>query len=81
MTAEVDSEARCFMRHVRAAGLCSRGSREWCAHNGVDWTDFLANGVPASRLLATRDPIVARVVDAARADAAHLAGTEARGNG
>ena len=72
MSGEVTSqrqELRCYMRHVRAAGLCSKGSREWCAHYGVDWTDFLANGIPAATLIATRDPIVARIVDVARAEA------------
>jgi hypothetical protein len=63
-------DPRCYVRHVRAAGLCSRGSRAWCAHNGVDWSDFLANGIPASVLEAKRDAIVARVAKLAREEAA-----------
>lgn len=55
----------CYMRHVRAAKLCHRGSRHWCLENGVDWIDFLANGIPAQHLLDTHDPIVLRVVNEA----------------
>lgn len=60
---------RVFMRHVRQAGLCSRGSREWCRRNGMDWSAFLSDGMPAETLLATGDPIVARVVAAAQSEA------------
>lgn len=70
MASEVTTEPRVFMRHVRMAGLCSRGSREWCLHNGVDWTAFLSEGVPDEVLLASGDPIVARVVEAARKERA-----------
>jgi hypothetical protein len=64
---EVTSELRCFLRDVRAAGLCHRGSREWCVAHDVDWSDFITNGIPAQVLLDTNDPIVARVVAARRA--------------
>lgn len=57
------------MRHVRAAGLCAKGSRAWCQRNGVDWGAFLADGIEAQALLDTRDPIVLRVVEAARKEA------------
>ena len=66
---EVTSEVICRMRHVRAAGLCSRGSRVWCDSNGIDWNDFLTNGIPASVLEQTGDPIVKKVADAARKEA------------
>lgn len=66
---EVTSELRCYIRHVRAANLCGKGSREWCAHNGIDWNEFLTVGIPASVLRDTGDPIVARVVAAAEAEA------------
>lgn len=64
---EATSGTRCYIRDVRAAGLCHRGSREWCAANGIDWSLFLTEGIPAQVLLDTGDPIVARVVEAARA--------------
>lgn len=64
---EVTSEPglHCYIRHVRAAGVCARGSRDWCAANGIDWSAFLVNGIEADALLNTGDPIVARVVAAA----------------
>lgn len=62
---------RCYIRHVRAAGICHGGSRMWCAANGVDWSDFLANGIPAKTLLDTKDPIVARVVAQAEKECTH----------
>jgi hypothetical protein len=67
--AEVTSEVMVHMRHVRAAKLCARGSRAWVAHNGFDWNEFLTNGLPASALLATGDPIVARAVAEAKKEA------------
>lgn len=69
---EVTSELRCYMRHVRAAGICSRGSRAWCMANGVSWTKFLAEGIPAQTLLDTGDPIVLRVVQAAQQEQANV---------
>lgn len=62
-------EPVCYMRHVRKAGICAKGSRVWCQANGVDWSDFLANGIASERLLATKDPIVLRVVEEARKEA------------
>ena len=56
---------RCYIRHVRAARICHQGSRAWCQANGVEWADFLTNGIPAQRLLDTGDPIVYRVVQEA----------------
>ena len=52
--------------HVRAAGLCVHGARTWFARHGLDFRAFLANGLPASVLLATGDAMAARVVDVAR---------------
>lgn len=66
---EVTSELMCHMRHVRAAKLCGKGSRRWCAANGIDWSAFLANGIPAKTLRDTGDPIVARVVREAEKEA------------
>jgi hypothetical protein len=66
---EVTSEVMVHMRHVRAAKLCARGSRAWVLHNGFDWNEFLTSGLPASALLATGDPIVARAVAEAQKEA------------
>jgi len=64
------SEPRIEMRHVRAAGLCSRGARTWCGVHGIDWTGFLTSGIPARVLTDTGDPFAARVVAVARREAA-----------
>jgi hypothetical protein len=53
------------MRHIRAANLCSKGSRAWFLRHGLSWTDFLRDGVPAATLTATGDPLAARAVAAA----------------
>ena len=52
--------------HVRAAGLCVHGTRTWFARRGLDFRAFLAQGLPASLLLATGDAMAARVVEVAR---------------
>lgn len=57
------------MRHVRAAKLCARGSREWFRRHGLMWSVFLAQGYPASTLVATGDPLALRAVEAAQEEA------------
>lgn len=37
-------------RHCRALGYCNRGLRAWFAREGLDWADFLKNGIPADTL-------------------------------
>lgn len=48
--------------HARAAGICVTGSRAWFRSQGLDFRDFLRNGIDAEVLRATGDPIVARAV-------------------
>lgn len=42
-------------------GICVPGARRWFEANGLDFRDFLANGMNA-RQLATYDALSARVV-------------------
>jgi hypothetical protein len=56
------------MRHIRAAKLCSPGARDWWKHQGLDWSDFLDNGIPAQTLIDTNDPLALRVVEIASED-------------
>lgn len=51
-------------------GLCSRGARTWCAAHGIDWMDFVANGIDAEVLIATGDAMALRVVQWAEQEAA-----------
>ncbi len=59
--------------HVRSvpglskrAGFCARGGRAWFARHGLDWTQFVRNGIDAEVLLATGDGLALAVVDHAR---------------
>lgn len=55
-------------KHMRAAKLCSAGVRTWWKKHGLDYNDFLTNGIPAQTLLDTGDPLAARAVEMARKD-------------
>lgn len=48
------------------AGYCARKSREFFAAHGLDWLDFVRNGIPAERLIATGDALARHLVDHAR---------------
>jgi len=57
---------RVYTRHVRQCGFCLiPGARDWFVANGLDWRDFVRNGVPASTLLATGDPMATQAIRAA----------------
>lgn len=65
---EVTSEPRVFMRHIRMAKLCAPGTRGWWRKHGLDWRDFVKNGIEGEKLIATGDPLAMRVVEAARSE-------------
>lgn len=54
------------MRDIRAAKMCSRGARAWFARHGLDWSEFITNGIDAELVLATGDAMAIRVVEVAR---------------
>lgn len=54
------------MKHIRQADMCSGGPRKFFKKHGLDWNDFLDNGIPASKLLATGDAMAELVVEVAR---------------
>jgi len=54
------------MRDVRAARMCSRGARAFFIRYGLDWDDFLKNGINSEKLEATGDAMAKRVVEVAR---------------
>jgi hypothetical protein len=60
------TEPRAYMRHIREVKLCARGAREFAKRNGIDWSDFLQNGVPCSTLEATGDSFALKVAELAR---------------
>jgi LPS sulfotransferase NodH len=42
---------------IRALGYCSRGARAWFAQHGLDYLDFVRQGLPAERLAALGDAL------------------------
>jgi hypothetical protein len=54
------------MQDVRAAKMCARGARAFLLSHGVEWSDFLKNGVSADLLIRTGDAMAMRVVEVAR---------------
>lgn len=61
-----DDELIITMNDIRAAKMCARGTRAFFQRHGLDWTDFLKNGIPAEKLAATGDPMALQVVEVAR---------------
>ena len=49
------------MTHVRAAGLCSRGAKQWFARNGLDFRTFLTEGYPVEVIEGTQDALGLKV--------------------
>ena len=55
-----------YMRHIRAANLCSGGARRWFESYGLSWSDFLTNGIPVATVEALNDGFGEKVIEAAR---------------
>lgn len=58
-----------MMRHVRAAKLCAGGARTFFQRYGLDWNEFLSNGISSTIIEEIGDPLGLRAVEAARAEA------------
>lgn len=56
------------IHHIRAAGICVSGARTWFPRYGLDFRDFLENGIDAQILRDTGDPLAARAVAEAEKD-------------
>lgn len=56
------------VRHIRVPNLryCSRGSRLWFKLHGLDWADFVSNGLPEETLINTGDAMALAAVNEAR---------------
>lgn len=54
------------MVDIRASKLCSRGARTFFERHGLDWNDFLKNGIDSRALLNTEDAMAIKVVEVAR---------------
>lgn len=47
-------------------GYCHRAAREFFASHGLDWQDFLNNGIDENALLATGNALAQALVEHAR---------------
>lgn len=54
-----------WMRDIRAAKMCSGGTRAWFIRQGFDWDDFLKNGIDSQKFIATGDAMALQVVEVA----------------
>jgi hypothetical protein len=54
------------MAHVRQAGMCSKGAREFFKRHSLDWQEFLKTGIEAAKLEATGDAMAIEVVRVAK---------------
>lgn len=55
-------------RDMQSKGFCLGGTRRWFHEYGLDFNDFLKNGIPVDDLLATGDGMAERLVELVRAD-------------
>lgn len=54
------------MRDIRAAKMCSRGTRDFFIRHGMDWDKFLKEGLTEDHFIKTGDPMAMQVVEVAR---------------
>jgi hypothetical protein len=53
---------RVTIRDLRDARYCRAGVRPWFQRHGLNWQDFLAQGIEADQLRATGDALVEPVI-------------------
>lgn len=51
---------------VRLAGHCVAGARDWFGRHGLDFRDFIRNGIAEETFLASGDGIAVEIVKAKR---------------
>jgi len=59
-------EIKVKMRHIREARMCSKGARAFFERHGLDWNEFIKNGIDTAKLEATGDAMAMQVVKVAR---------------
>jgi len=52
-------------KHLRQAKMCSRGARQFFIRHGLNYTDFVKNGIEEKHLLNTEDQMAKDLVDIA----------------
>lgn len=48
---------------IRLAGHCVRGAGKWFERHGLNFREFIKNGLPADQFIAAGDALAQRVVD------------------
>ncbi len=59
------SEPIVMLHHARPL-YCAKGMRPWFASHGLDWSDFIKNGIPGEILLEIGDHFALHVLSIAR---------------
>ena len=54
------------MTHVRQCKMCSRGARTFFERHGLDWQEFIENGMPSEIIEKTGDAMALQVVKVAK---------------
>ncbi len=54
---------RIYMFDVRKANMCARGTRAFFLLHGLDFQDFLKNGIEEEILLDTKDAMAIQVIE------------------
>lgn len=58
-------------KHLRKCGYCLvPGGQKWFVHHGLDWKNFVRNGLPEEAFDGINDALVKAVIRAAREEAA-----------
>jgi len=55
-------------RHCRELGYCNRGLRQWFIREGIDWPDFVKNGLSADVLRTKNNSMADRAIAHAERD-------------
>lgn len=61
-----DEPVKVTMRHIREARMCSKGARAFFETHGLDWQEFLREGIDSDKLEATGDIMALNVVKVAK---------------
>lgn len=54
------------LKDLRRAKMCGKGARAFFSRHGLDWSDFVKQGIEAEKLENTKDAMAQRLVEVAR---------------
>ena len=61
--ADVLGESLVTIQDCRKVGFCTAGTREWFNSHGLDFRDFVRNGIPVETLAAFDDGLANKVLE------------------